>query len=308
MAGSSFISNFKLKRKIKHSLIFLLLFFVADFAIGLLMKRIIPEVKFGTYGKINKSLNAKEQILIFGSSRAADHYDPTIISRETSMSCYNTGMGGYGLFYNYAIFNELVKNHKPDVVIIDLSPNVIVDPQSYDKLNVFMPYYFYYPTFKEIIQLDPSFSTVKTFLKTDVYNSTLYDIVRGAISGKKTGNGYKGLKDQIDTSIYQPMYLSPDETFNKLKKDYLIKFIDIAVQHDIRLICIISPTYEKFDTDNTIIDEIKKITKARGIEFYDYSDFDKLYKKPEYFKNQLHMNERGVEIFDTEISQNIIHH
>lgn len=291
-----------MKRSIKYILIFVVLFFILDFITGLVMERIFPEITFGTYGKVNKSLCAEEEILIFGSSRAQHHYDPEIIINETGMSCYNTGMGGYGLFYNYALLNELVAKHKPKIVILDLSSNVIVDPKSFLKLNIFMPYYFDYLSFSEIMKLDPDFSRFKTIFKTYVYNSTLYDYIRTAIPHDNQGNGYRGLLPKLDTTTFKPMRLSPHETFGNIKKTYLNKFINTAIQHNIRLICIVSPTYEKFDVHNRIIGEMERIIKAKDVEFYDYSDFDKLYKKPEYFKDQLHMNVHGVEIFSREVS------
>lgn len=271
------------------------------------MEMVFPTITFGTYGKVNKSLTANQDILIFGSSRAYYHYNPYLLSNQTGMTCYNTGLGGYGLFYNYALLDEIVNTQQPQIVILDLSPNVIVDPKSYAKLNIFMPYYFKYPSFKNIIKLDPNFSKLTTFFKTSIYNSTLYDYVRGEVTNRPTGNGYKGLLPEMDTTNYVPMHLSKGETFDSVKKDYLEKCIDIAIKHKIRLICIVSPTYEKFDTDNRIIGEMEELIVARGVEFYNYSDFGPLYNKPLYFKDQLHMNIKGVEVFDRAVSNRISH-
>ncbi len=285
-------------RSVKYLVVFVVLFFAIDLSFGWVMKSVFPGITFGTYGKVNKSLDAGEQILIFGSSRAEHHYNPEIITGVTGKSCYNTGLGGYGLFYNYALFSELVEKHSPELVILDLSPNVVVDPNAYMKLNIFMPYYFDSPSFREIITLDPDFSRFKTFFKIYLYNSTLYDLVRGKVSGEKQGNGYKGLQPEMNTEAYRRMTLSESESMDAIKKVYLEKFLDVAQSHDIRLICMISPTYEKFDVNNRIIGELRTIITERGIEFYDYSDFDKLYRKPAYFKDQLHLNARGVEVFN----------
>ena len=289
-------------RSAKYLLLFTALFFVADFSTGLLMDRVFPGITFGTYGKVNKSLVAGEEVLIFGSSRAEHHYDPEIITRETGKSCYNTGLGGFGLFYNYALFKELVNDHHPDIVILDLSPNVVVDPNTYMKLNIFMPYYFDYPAFREIIRLDPDFSRFKTWFRTYVYNSTLYDLFRGKLRGDRQGNGYKGLTEEMNTAAYRRKTLSAEESMDDIKKKYLEEFIDIAREHKIRLICIVSPTYEKFDVNDRIIGELKDMITEKGVEFYDFSAFDSIYQKPLYFKDQLHLNTKGVEIFDTALA------
>ena len=103
------------------------------------------------------------------------------------------------------------------------------------------------------------------------------------------------------------MRLSYEQNFDNNKKIYLEKFIDVAKQYHIRLICIVSPTYEKFDVHDRIIGEIDSLTGTKGVEFYDYSANDKLYKKADYFKDQLHMNMSGVEIFNDEVSKLITH-
>ena len=41
---------------------------------------------------------------------------------------------------------------------------------------------------------------------------------------------------------------------------------------------------------------------SKGVEFYDFSDYEKLYQKPMFFKDQLHLNKKGVEVFDREVS------
>lgn len=290
-----------MKRSITYLLVFVVLFFVLDFVAGIIMATVFPKIEYGTYGKINRSLVANEEVLIFGSSRAAHHYDPEIISYETGMTSYNTGLGGYGLLYNYALFNEIVKSYKPTVVLLDLSPNVIIDPKTYSKLNIFSPYYHDYPSFNEIIRLDPDFSSFKTFFKLYVYNSTLYDLVRNTFS-KNPEDGYISLKGSVNAMNFVPMQLT-ESNIDSLKYFYLEKFLDTAIQNNIRLICVVSPTYEKFDVNNEIIDELNILISEKGVEFHDYSNYKTLYQQPEYFKDQLHLNSEGADIFSHKISE-----
>ena len=292
-----------MKAAIKYLGLFVILFFAIDLSVGWIMDSLFPGITYGTYGKVNKSLKAGEEVLIFGSSRAEHHYDPDLITRATGKSCYNTGLGGYGLFYNYALLDEIVSKHKPEVVILDLSPNVIVDPMTYMKLNIFTPYYFDYASFAEILALDPEFSVFKTYFKTYVYNSTMYDLVRGKVSNKEQGNGYKAIYHSLDTDAYVPMRLSAEEALDPTKIDYLRKFMEVAGKQNIKLICFVSPTYEKFDMDNRIISELRNLADEMDVEFHDFSDFDEVYRHPEYFKDQLHLNADGVEIFNREVSR-----
>lgn len=77
------------------------------------------------------------------------------------------------------------------------------------------------------------------------------------------------------------------------------------MNNNIRLIGVISPTYTKFDVKNRIIKTLETNFKKNDLEFFNYSNYSALYLKPNYFNDQLHMNEIGAEIFSKNISQKI---
>jgi hypothetical protein len=294
-----------MKRKALYFLAFVILFFAIDFTIGKIMEQAFPEITYGTYGKINTSLKADQDLLIFGSSRAVHHYNPELLTQGTGMSGYNTGLAGQGLFYNYALLKDILQKQKPELIILDLSPNIIVDPQAYLKLNVFMPYYYGHPSFNEIIRIDPDFSPFKAFFRIYVYNSTFYDYFRSVISEIPADNGYEGIKATMNPDTYLPMQLSAEETMDTTKVLYLRKFIDVAQENQVRLVCIVSPTYEKFDRQNRIIGELEKVVRNKGVEFYDYSRFEDVYGQAEYFKDQLHLNAKGVKVFNEDLRETL---
>jgi hypothetical protein len=134
----------------------------------------------------------------------------------------------------------------------------------------------------------------------------VYDLFRGEISINRLKNGYKGLSNQLDESTYVPMHLSLSEKIDNNEKMYLLKFMDLAKKNNIRLICIVSPTYDKFDKQNRIIGELKQLVNLQGIEFYDFSNYNEFYKSPEYFKDQLHLNKKGSELFSKILSKEVL--
>jgi len=168
-----------------------------------------------------------------------------------------------------------------------------------------MPYFFKYSAFNEIVHLDPDFSKFKTVFKIYVYNSTFYDLFRGIVSNETADNGYKGLQAQLNTTTYIPKRLISKERPDSLKKEYFEKIIDLSIQREIRLLFVVSPTYEKFDADNRIIGEMESMVKSKGLNFYDYSDYWEFYKKPQYFKDQLHLNAVGARAFSMSIAKEI---
>ncbi len=290
---------------IKYIVLFLGLIFIIDFTSGLLLKEKFNDISFGDYSIINKSLKSDAEVLILGSSRAMHHYNPIIFSETLKASSYNTGLGGYGLFLNYAILKERITTKAPKIVILDISPNVIVDKESYSKLNQLLPYYKKYASFKEIVQLNPKFSKLELVSNLYVHNSTIYDFARSSLLKSKDSNlGYKPLEGKIDKNSFEPFYLEDEEIDNN-KMSYLNKIIDLCKKNEIRLIGIISPTYTKFDKENRIIDTIETMLNTNNIEFYNYSNYAELYLKANYFTDQLHMNSVGANIFSKDLAEKI---
>ncbi len=290
---------------IKNIILFFSLIVFVDFAGGYFLKKHFFNISSGTYGRINEGLKSDSKVLILGSSRAMHHYDPNILSKNLNISCYNSGLGGHGLFYEYAVLNERIKNNSPDIVILDLSPNILIDNRSYSKLNLFLPYYNKYQSFKEIIKLDPKFSNLELISNLYIYNSTGYDFIKNYLQKSiKNNNGYIPLQDQVNPNDFIPFFLQ-SEKIDKTKIDYLNKIISLCKKNNIKLIGVVSPTFIKFDRNNRIINKLDSIFKNHNIDFYNYSDFPKLYKKPIYFRDQLHMNRLGAEEFSKDISNKI---
>jgi len=279
-----------------------------DFAVGKIYKRNFNNINFGDYGIINRSIKSKADVLILGSSRAMHHYNPRIISESLKMTSYNGGVGGQGIFLNYAVLSERIKIKPPKVVILDLSPNVIVDKQSYSKLNLLLPYYHNYNSFKEIIQLNPDFSMLELISNMYIYNSTIYHFVRSYFFTNNDINfGFEALNGQIEINNYEPFFLEKEEVMDINKKRFLDKIINLCKDKNIELIGVTSPTYSKFDVQNRIIDEMELIFNKNNFQFIDYSNYLEFYQRPEYFKDQLHMNNQGAEIFSRHFSQKIEH-
>jgi len=294
-----------MNKSLKNILFFLIVFILLDNLAGIFLSQSFTTITFGTFGKINTSLKTNADVVILGSSRAMYHYDPNIIFNKTDYSCFNSGLGGYGLFYNFALLSESIKIHIPKIVILDLSPNVINDKKSYEKLNLFMPYTGKYRSFSELIQLDPNYHFLSRASNLYKYNSTLFEQFRNLTSKPKNTDGFLGLTGTIDTLTFSAFYYdhSPLDT-NKLF--YFKEIIKICNDNDIRLICLISPTYIKYDTSNEIIHKYNAIANTNNVEYIDHSSLQPFHLNPNYFKDQLHLNNHGATKYSEVISNYII--
>ncbi|MET2984895.1 hypothetical protein [Aureibaculum conchae] len=292
------------KSFLKYLLTFIIIIFFIDYGCGILMEKEFKKINFSDYGTINKNLKVNAEVVVLGSSRAQHHYNPHELSKILDNSCYNLGLGGNGVFYNYAILKEIIKNTPPKAVVLDLSPNVIIDEKSYTKLNLFLPYYSNNDAFKEIIELNPKFSKLELISNLYIYNSTIYHILRSINKIDSIDNelGYKPLEGIIDVNNFAPYHLE-NEKMGDNKTKYLLKIIALCKENKIKLVSVISPTYLKFDRSNTIINKLDSILKTNDVKLYDFSDYPEFYKKQIFFKDQLHLNKEGANLFSKSIAK-----
>ncbi len=293
---------------LKYILIFFGFILLVDIVAGLFYRYKFDSISYSFYGNINNSLKSNSEVLILGSSRALHHYKPTVVTDSLKLTCYNSGTGGYGLFLNYAVLSERIETKKsPKVVILDLAPNtMIIGQNSYSKLDKLLPYYKKSESFKEIILLNDEFSKLKLVSNLYIYNSTLYDFIKNDLGESETGNGYSPINQQLDAEKLTPFFLESNDYFDENKMAILQKIITLCQKNNIKLFGVVSPTYIKFDKENRIIDKIDSIFNESNTDFFDYSNFSNIYGKPKYFKDQLHMNNLGAEIFSKELMHKIL--
>lgn len=89
--------------------------------------------------------NFASEIVIMGTSRALEHYDPAVIDSITGMQTFNLGMGGYGInvqlmkFHYYCHYNP-----KPKYIIYDVDyvPLVINCAPHMHQSEQFLPLFY----------------------------------------------------------------------------------------------------------------------------------------------------------------------
>lgn len=285
---------------LKHLLLILFITIAFDILLGLISPIYIKSIETGLIGRTNKSLKTNADCIILGSSRALHHYNSEIIANILKVSCQNVGMNGYGLFYNYALLSGILENHYPKTIILDISPNVVTYKESLNKLGKLYPLKNI-DAFSEIINLFPGHNIVLS--KSNIYclNSTVYNMFSSIVKRDDDSINF-GLIGKIDT-LNTDFYSIQDSVIDPLKIRYFKKIIEICKSNNINLYCFISPTFAKVDKKDLIINQFKEISEENGILFFDYSDYSQLYKNPIYFKDKLHLNRDGANIYSITVSK-----
>lgn len=267
---------------------------------GYVIGKLYTRVKSGTIYTTNYALReSNEAILIFGASEVAHSLISNQISDSIGLTCYNLALDGQNITYQYATLNELLKRHKPKILI--LSTFMLNEKEKFTPSSLF-PYYYDYPMIKNLIEeVDPS-TKYKLLVKSYAYNSLLVKILQGNISNEPNTNGYKPIYD-----IGKNMKLS-----NKLYKlnitdktlKYFNKFIQACKEVNCKVYVIDTPRYyAKNDKNQNIM--IRKLLADKSVEYLDFAADSTFINHPEIFKDGTHLNHDGAKIFTGIIANRI---
>ncbi|MFH0734507.1 MAG: hypothetical protein V1773_09545 [bacterium] len=292
------------------SKLFILLFFVAifDFSVGSILHKLYFNQKSGALYRTTYSLEkTTAKLLIFGSSKATFHYNPLIFQDELNISCYNVGRNANFIFYHFAILKGVLKRYTPEIIILDLVHGEFESQRdSYDRLSALLPYYKDHPELHSIIEMKSPFEKYKLFSNIYPYNSTLFTTVVKSLTTDSSIdiNGFT----PVNNIWKEPIKIETDlesGKFDYTKIKYFKSFIDLCNKKGIKLFIIVSPYFFKSHSVNPTISLAKNIAANKNITFYDFSKDTTYTNHNNYFKDPLHLNIYGAEIFSKMIAKKL---
>ena len=300
-----------MKSKWIKSLIFVFIVVIIDRTVGSVCQKLYNKSNDYNIFRLRYTLDStKEDILILGSSRAEHHFVPRIISQNIGLSVYNCGLGGEGLLFSLIQLKESLKRYKPKFILVEVSPNVLLDLESKEKLQILKPFYNKDPLIYETLTAGKVFEKVKFLSSIYPYNSTILSLIKGCFKPKTDSlNGFKPLVGIIDTSrlsnkidIMFPGPTIPSEKFITLKQ-----LIALCCNNNIKIAIVSSPVYQMNKNFDGMMTQIKRmcLQQNKNVYFLDYSRYKSLYKQPVYFKDNLHLNYNGAKIFSEAISKEL---
>ncbi|MDB5087404.1 MAG: hypothetical protein JWR09_1398 [Mucilaginibacter sp.] len=305
--------------------VFSLVLIVVDRLVGFTLKKIYFNQRVGQFSQTTYAIDsARQDIMIFGSSRAVRHYSPTILSEISGLSCYDSGRDGLMIPYSTAIEEISLSRHIPKLIILDISPRELgIDKTKYEKLSILLPYCEEHQQFIKYIKEVSRYEPEKLFSKTYPYNSSAFILANNSLFSKsveKDDNGYLPLrgamtrpevKDYIKRMTVRSKRIRQNTELAEAKAvNYFKQFLDNAAKNKIKTIVIISPTIlnNAFYLDNQTLerDLIEKIAgEYPNVTFLDFSTDPRFNYHPEKFADVFHLNKQGSEEFSTIIAQQI---
>ncbi len=289
----------------KRLCLFAVCLFAADRLIGTALKKGYENYPDAVYYGVNQ---CSQDLLLFGSSRCSHHYVPDILSGSLGGSCYNLGHDGQNIYYHYGLLKSVLERHKPEMVIFDL---IYIDylktPSKYDRdqLSVFLPLHRT-DALKEVIGLRGKTERIKLLSAIYPFNSQLLPIL-GRMAGYEEDSldGYypltgsmKGEREDISNTEMCGFDYDPD------KLAYVEKAIRLCLRNGVKVVLCASPVYADMK-GRMPSDTIRCIAGRNGVPFFNYEQDTAFINHPELFRDRLHLNGTGAEIYSAAVARRI---
>ena len=281
---------------------FLILILSLDYLIGNTLRYFYFKQESGAEQRATYVMEeAKEELLIFGSSRALHHYQPEILGDKLGLTTYNAGRNGNPILYHLAILKSILKRYKPKQIILDININELQEiADSYDVLATLLPYYKNHPEVRPMVKLRSNFEEIKLCSQIYPYNSLIFTIAAGNAEFNKLRreeiNGYMPLNNKwkkgLETEKKQINYI-----LDTVKVDALKTFIKECRLNNIGLTLVFSPYFKKFEETNNSISLAKQIAIENKVSFFDFTNDKRFISRPELFADYTHLNDEGARYF-----------
>lgn len=265
----------------------------------------------------NGDINA--DVVIYGSSRAFRHVDPTIMADSLKVPVYNLGVNGHSFRTEYFRHYLLLKNcRKPKLILQTL--DVVTFEKASDLYNQdqFLPYMLCNKEIEEheyngFSKLDYEVPMMRYFGKKEALIEVIKLLLFRSSNRPVRTNGYAGqeLTWTNDLSKAQNDFGSMEIVSDTSIIHLFESYIKDCQRLKIPVIFVYTPEYiegQKFVTNRSDIFEIyNHLSSKYNIPFFDYSKDSISYHK-ELFYNSGHLNKTGAEIFTKKLIGDLRRH
>jgi len=293
---------FDMKKFLINIAIFFAIVAVVDFSLGKVFHYLQWNVTGGRTGnEYYACKQSNEDILIMGSSRAAHHYDPQMISDSLGMSCFNAGEEGNGIIMQYGRWKMISERYAPKLIIYDifsLYDAEINDNMAYvDRLK---PYCDDREVKRYVSSVFP-LEKFKLFSQMYCYNYKFFEILSDCRITRQKGNGYTPLNGRILKAVEERPIIKREELeSDEVKVAYLMKLIHEAAEKGTKIVFVISPSWHGGHYKKSAYTDINNLAEKYSIPLYSFID-SPICDNPDYFKDSSHLNSKGASIFTSQL-------
>lgn len=287
----------------KKYLINIIIFFVAVVIVDILFGVVCQYMNDHSKGGGVKSRyyvckESTEDVLVFGSSRAKHHYVPNVIEDSLKMTCYNTGEDGNGIILCYGFLKMITERYTPKLIIYDVTGFDMYEDDNMKYLDLMKPFYYEKGIDSIFWSVEPK-TRIMMLSNLYRYNTTCLRVLGNYIH--PIGNypkGYSALHSSMD---YEPEIKEEKENeVDSLKLHYFERFICLAQNKGISLVCCVSPSYKALNDDSKY-EPIKQLCKQYQLPFLYYGADTDITNCRFLFKDRNHLNDKGARLYTSKL-------
>ena len=286
-------------------------FAAVDWLFGNLAYNVLTKMPHGTgeLAKMNYQIESSEyDCYILGSSRAAHHYNPSVIAGSLGMSVYNAGCDGQGVSYADALLKAILDRHKPKIVILECG-QIEIDKNWLEKMSVLKPYYVTHPkVFDLALMINGNTEKVKCSSALYRFNSKVFQMFKSYVfSSEDELCGYEPIsasEQKVKDLSYksnEKEYFALDSTVEKVLED----LVKTCKDNNIKLVVFCSPVlYDYSDVSRGLSDLFGDLE----VPFYDYSNDTSFIYHSELFGDYVHLNSAGANLYSRRVASDVLSH
>jgi len=262
-------------------------------------------------GKINSD------IIILGSSRALNHFDPSILEDTLHQSAYNLGLSGHNFKMvncRYDVYRKY--NKKPKVILLSVDLFMLEKRKDLFEYNTIAPFLkepIIAAATKEYIGFDfadYNFPLMRYIGYKDEISAAIKYYVKGPSAVERFRKGYSPHIAEWNGEFDQQK--KSGATFTSLidrnSKQAFADFLQETKHQNIKVVLVYSPEYfesASFVTNRTeVMNLFKKFADSYGLPYLDYSN-DTLCNSKKYFFNAEHLNVTGATLFSKTLAHDL---
>lgn len=273
--------------------------------VDLVFEYVTDKVIFSSsHTKFNYAINSSEdpELVIFGSSRAENHYDTPFIRDSLHIDAFNLGEPGRGLTYHNAAINAYLENHRPHVILLDL----LADDLSGQINNRIKPLYGYIDRYPRIMSIASEVDPLNKYLLQSCLlrnNSEIFDHIKKLRHPyNPVSYGYTPLpKSSSYNDVIEKEYNQIGYNVDKVAKQCLINIANACKDKGVKLIVVLSPEYalRNYEIPITTICDSLEVPVINDLRFRLEMDAN------EYFYDNRHLNKIGAREYSRHIINRI---
>ncbi len=284
-----------MKRFLKAILIFFLAVAVVDVVFGMLCRYLNSHARGGdTHNQYVTTVQQQSPVLVLGSSRAAHHYNPAILTDSLGMEAWNCGLDGNGLLFQYGRLLLMLERYTPKVIIYDVIPAFDICEEDNLKSLKWLNRWADNHALDSLINDISPLERVKMLSNLYRYNTQFIQMLKENTGAPEIiDRGYRPLYEVMDYDGKGPDDASTQ--WQPVKKKYFEKLIALCKERGIKLVAVYSPWYGA--RSSRALEPVTLLCREKNVPVIDFYADSLQFGRKELYADPSHLNSDGANLF-----------